>query len=57
MVGWDQHLSASNVPFELLALVVVAPVEELRRDAALLIYLADDPVVYSVKHPWNTCTG
>ena len=50
-----EHLIAGDVPFELLALDLVPPVEQLCSYAALLIYLADHAVVYSVKDPGNTC--
>lgn len=51
------HLIATDIPLELLAFDLVPPVEQLCRYAALLIYLADHPIVYSVKDPGNTCKG
>ena len=51
----EPHLVLADVLPELLALDAVAPVEELGRQAALLLQLGDDAVVYPVKNPRHAC--
>ena len=49
------HLVAADIPFELLALYLVPPAEQPCSYAALLVYLADHSIVYSVEDPGHTC--